>query len=89
MQFASGDPSNLIYKRDLQPEVSENEAHTAIARDSADFMDSRCVFQDSETAADAATRLSDRLHDTLTLIQPILDSLLYEVINIISLTHII
>ena len=80
MQFASGEPPDLVYKRDLQPEVSYDEAHAKIAQDAADFMDARCQFQKSEISDDAATRLSLRLEDTLTFIEPIIDALEFEVL---------
>eukprot|EP01099_Mayorella_cantabrigiensis_P001012 TRINITY_DN1421_c0_g1_i7.p1 TRINITY_DN1421_c0_g1~~TRINITY_DN1421_c0_g1_i7.p1 ORF type:complete len:389 (+),score=89.82 TRINITY_DN1421_c0_g1_i7:24-1190(+) len=74
MQFADGDPPNLVLKRDLLPEVSYEQAHKLIAADAAVFLRTRLNSSD----ADARNTLSSRLQQTRTFINPILDAFQLE-----------
>jgi len=70
MQFASGEIPRNVFKKDLIPEVSYDEAHQAIAGDVAAFV--RGLYDDNW--ADLQTRVEE----TGKLMDPIVMSLLME-----------
>ncbi len=65
MQFASGDPPELVKLRDLKPEISYNQAHQAIATLVSAFISLQ--LGDSS----AFTVLSNSVKSTGTFLQPI------------------
>jgi len=66
MQFASGEPPLLVRMRDLQPEITESEAHGAIAKLVAPYFEQLCGI------TGAAETLSERLASTAELVKPII-----------------
>eukprot|EP01099_Mayorella_cantabrigiensis_P001008 TRINITY_DN1421_c0_g1_i2.p1 TRINITY_DN1421_c0_g1~~TRINITY_DN1421_c0_g1_i2.p1 ORF type:complete len:555 (+),score=122.90 TRINITY_DN1421_c0_g1_i2:119-1783(+) len=70
MEFAEGQPPEVVQKRDLKPEISYEEAHKLIAADAATFL--RTKLNSSDITAQSV--LSSRLQDTREFINPILDA---------------
>lgn len=73
MQFGEGDIPSTVFKRDLLPEVSYDDAHKAIANDVVLYFRSVLTGE-----LKAQKSLNTRLDETQTLVQPILDSLYLE-----------
>lgn len=73
MQFASGDIPSLVFKRDLRPEVSYDEAHKLIASDLVTFLEVRLL-----SSAVATKQLQQRLDATNTFVSPIIKGLQME-----------
>mmetsp|Transcript_3814 Transcript_3814/g.5919 ORF Transcript_3814/g.5919 Transcript_3814/m.5919 type:complete len:579 (+) Transcript_3814:59-1795(+) len=69
MQFASGTPPSLVKKRDLRAEVTEEEAHDAIASDVAAFL-SAVIGNTDESWA----KVEARVKESTTFTQPIVDA---------------
>ena len=72
MQFASGDPPELVKLRDLKPEISDDEAHTSVASLAAAFMAVRLGN------TKAILTLSSALNETGQFVQPIVNAYEYE-----------
>lgn len=69
MQFASGAPPLLVQKRDLKPEVTEEDAHKAIAQVTVEFM--RFLLEDVPVS-------SSFQEETKALVQPLIRSMEME-----------
>lgn len=67
MQFASGEPPSLVRERDLQPEISYDNAHQKIANLSAAFI----ALQLSKDK-DAGSYITKAINNTLALLNPLL-----------------
>mmetsp|Transcript_41618 Transcript_41618/g.129482 ORF Transcript_41618/g.129482 Transcript_41618/m.129482 type:complete len:558 (-) Transcript_41618:112-1785(-) len=65
MQFASGTPPLLVHLRDLEPEISYDEARAAVAKLVAPY------FEKLAGLNGAASRLSQQLQDTADFVKPI------------------
>jgi hypothetical protein len=74
MQFASGDIPAFVAKNDLQADISEEVAHSAVVADVAAFLGSLVYPSESKYT----TLLSSRVAESTTFVQPIVDSLLME-----------
>lgn len=73
-EFASGDePPNLVEKKDLKPEISEDDAHTAVAADTVAFISA--ILQDTD---EAWSVIESRASDSADFVQPIIDALQME-----------
>jgi len=68
MQFASGEPPALVRMRDLQSEITESQAHMAIAKLVAPYFEQLCGVNG------AAATLSKRLAGTAELVKPIIEA---------------
>jgi len=66
MQFASGEPPLLVKLRDLKPEVSEDEAHAAVAELVAPF------FEKLAGTGAAGEKLAVRLEATAEFVKPLI-----------------
>jgi len=71
MQFASGEIPSTVEDRDLIPEISYDEAHTAVANDFA-------FFAKAQLGSSSFSKLDSRLGESMTLFQPIIDALNLE-----------
>jgi len=65
MQFSSGEPPQLVKLRDLQPEISYDEAHAAVARLVAPY------FEQLAGVPEAGARLTLQLGETADFMKPI------------------
>lgn len=65
MQFASGDPPLLVKQKDLMPEVSEDDAHTAISSVTSCFIA-------NTVAGKSCTIDQNYVNDTQTLLSPLI-----------------
>jgi hypothetical protein len=67
-QFASGDPTGLVKARDLQPEVSYDDAHAAMAQVIAPY------FEDKAGVASSVHGLAEAHAFTADFVQPIIEA---------------
>lgn len=67
-QFASGPPTGLVKARDLQPEISYDDAHTAMARVIAPY------FEDKAGVASSMPRLAETHAFTDDFVKPIIEA---------------
>ena len=74
IQFASGDVPSFVAKNDLQSEVTEEVAHTAVVADVAAFLGSLVYPSKSEYSS----FLSHRVDESTAFVQPIVDALIME-----------
>ena len=72
MQFASGDPPALVKDRDLQPEISYDEAHAIVGSLMASFIAVRLGDDSQQMAIDRA------LATTWTFVQPLVEAYFEE-----------
>lgn len=70
MQFSSGEPPLLVKLRDLQPEISYEEAYAAVAELVAPYFEKRAGILDDD-------KLSSRYDDTAEFVKPIIEA--YEI----------
>jgi len=70
MQFASGRAPRHIVERDLLPEVSQHDAHRAVAEDMAAFF--ACVLEENYGA------LERRVRESSALVRPLIEALKLE-----------
>eukprot|EP00808_Paulinella_micropora_P015800 g6951.t1 len=75
MQFASGEPTSAVAKRDLQPELSYADAHAAIAATTAAYLETLLV---PELSQDSFLYLSQKVQDTKALVAPMIEALFME-----------
>lgn len=74
MQFASGEAPSFVKKNDLQSDVTEEVAHSAVVSDVAAFLGS-LVYP---TQSKYASTLKTRVQQSTTFAQPLVDALLVE-----------
>jgi len=67
-QFASGPPPALVRLRDLQPEISYDEAHAAVAELVVSYFGQRAGLDG------AGERLASRLRETAAFVDPIIEA---------------
>lgn len=72
MQFASGEPPELVLRRDLIPELSDDAAHKAVASDFAAFAKSRMGV------ASSTALLTERLEASYAMLAPLVQALQLE-----------
>jgi len=65
MQFSSGTPPTLVHLRDLQPEISYEEAYTAVAKLVSPY------FEKLAGVAGSNSELAQRLQETEDFVKPI------------------
>lgn len=75
IQFASGPPPPLVQERDLQPEVTLDQAHSMIAQDLVRFL---LLSSGEDRSGRAEGELMTRLEDTQSFVNPLLQALQYE-----------
>lgn len=74
MMFASGTPPEFVKRSDLQAELSEDEAHSLIARDAGAFLDSIVYPSKGEYSELLRTRVTE----TTKFVEPITNAFLME-----------
>lgn len=73
MQFASGTPPTFVADHDIQPEITEEEAHNKVVYDFSQFLNGLVTGD-----AKSWSSLSSRVDETITFAKPITDAFLME-----------